>query len=103
MSKSRSGFRSGHSTETALTLMTDRWLKAINEYNIIGIVMVNFRKAFDLVDHSLLLKKPGLYKCSEEFIKVLKSYLSHKLKLYLQMVNHPVLLKLLVVSHRDLC
>ena len=37
--------------------------------------MVDFRKAFDLVDHSLLLKQPGLYKCSEEFIK---SYLSQR-------------------------
>ena len=27
----QSGFRSGHSTETALTLMMERWLKAINE------------------------------------------------------------------------
>ena len=27
----QSGFRSGHSTETAFSLMTERWLKAINE------------------------------------------------------------------------
>ena len=50
--KFQSGFRSGHSTETALTLMTERWLKAINDGNIAGTIMVDFRKAFDLVDQS---------------------------------------------------
>ena len=55
--QSQSEFRSGHSTETALMLMNERWLKAINDGNIIGTIMVYFRKAFDLVDHSLLVKK----------------------------------------------
>ena len=33
--KFKSGFRSGHSTETALTLTTERWLKAIYDDNIL--------------------------------------------------------------------
>ena len=52
-----SGFRPKHSTESALILMIDFWLKAINEGKIIGCVLVDFRKAFDLVDHHILLKK----------------------------------------------
>ena len=40
--QSQSGFCSGHSTETALTLMTERWLKEINDGNIIGTIMVDF-------------------------------------------------------------
>ena len=35
--------------------MTEHWLKALNEGKIVGTVMVEFRKAFDLADHSLLL------------------------------------------------
>ena len=69
--QSRNGFRSGYSTETALTLMAERWLKAINDGNIADTIMVDFKKAFDLVDHTLLLKKLGVYKCSEHFIKFL--------------------------------
>ena len=33
---------------------------------MIGMVMIDFRKAFDLVDHTLLLKKLKYYKISEE-------------------------------------
>ena len=76
--KSQSGFRPGHSTETALLLMTENWLKAINEGKIVGSVMVDFRKAFDLVDHELLLRKLELYKCSTNFIKLMKSYLDNR-------------------------
>ena len=34
--------------------------------------MVDFRKAFDLVDHELLLEKLSNYKCSETFISLMK-------------------------------
>ena len=36
--KNQSGFRKNHSTESALILMTDTWLKAINEDKLVGCV-----------------------------------------------------------------
>ena len=52
--KSQSGFCVRHSTESAHILMVDSWLKALNA----GCVMVDFRKAFDLVDNQeVMLKK----------------------------------------------
>ena len=53
--RSQSGFRSGHSTGTALLLMTESWLKALNDGKIVDTVIVDFRKAFYLIDHDLLL------------------------------------------------
>ena len=53
----QSGFRPNHSCETALLQMINKFHEAINNGQIIGMVMVDFRKAFDLVDHTLLLKK----------------------------------------------
>ena len=76
--KSQSGFRPKHSTESALILTIDSWLKAINEGKIIGCVLVDFRKAFDLVDHQILLKKLQCYKCSDLSLSWFKSYLSHR-------------------------
>ena len=58
--------------------MTENWLKAINDGKIVGTVMVDFRKAFDLVDHDLLLQNLEIYKCSHKFIKLMKSYLSNR-------------------------
>ena len=76
--KFQSDFRSGHSTETALTLMTESWLKAINDGNIVGTIMVDFRKAFDLVDHDLLLHTLSLYRCGADFIRLMTSYLKSR-------------------------
>ena len=62
----QSGFRPNYSCETALLQMINKFLEAINNSQIIGMVMVDFRKAFDLVDHTLLLKKLRHYKLSEK-------------------------------------
>ena len=70
--KFQSGFRSG------LTLMTERWLKAINDGNIVGTIMIDFRKAFDLLDHDLLIHKLSLYKCGTNFSKLMASYLESR-------------------------
>ena len=53
----QSGFRPNHSFETSLLNMINKWLDAINSSQIIGMVMTDFRKAFDLVDPALMLKK----------------------------------------------
>ena len=73
--KYQSGFRAGHSTESALLLMTERWLKALDEGKVVGSVMVDFRKAFDLVDHTLLLEKLSCYRVSDNFFQLMKSYI----------------------------
>ena len=58
----------GHST--ALTLIVDNWLKAINNGKLIGCILVDFRKAFDLVDHSLRLQTIRHFKMNyHDFIR----------------------------------
>ena len=71
----QSGFRPNHSCETALLQMVNKFLEAINSSQIIDMVMVDFRKAFDLVDHTLLLKKLIHYKLSDKTINWFSSYL----------------------------
>ena len=41
--------------------MIDNWLNAIDNGKLIGIVLVDFKKAFDLVDHKILLSKLKIY------------------------------------------
>ena len=40
--KNQSGFRKNHSTESALILMTDTWLKSINDGKLVGCAMIDF-------------------------------------------------------------
>ena len=49
--------REGHSTSTALTQMTDHWLREIDDEKIVGAVLLDFSAAFDIIDHWLLMEK----------------------------------------------
>ena len=71
----QSGFRPNHSCETALLQTVNKFLEAINNSQIIVMVMVDFRKVFDLVDHTLLLKKLRHLKLSDKTINWFSSYL----------------------------
>ena len=73
-----SGFRPNHSCETALLQTINKFHEAINNGQIIGMVMVDFRKAFDLVDHTLLLKKLRHNKISDETLLWFSSYLLNR-------------------------
>ena len=72
----QSGFRPNHSCETALLFMVDKWLKALDRGEFVGIVLVDFRKAFDLVDHDILLRKLEYYKLNQNCLNWFRSYLS---------------------------
>ena len=80
----QSGFRSSHSCQSAVTTMLDSWLSAINQGELTGAVFLDLRKAFDMVNHTILLKKLSIYNLSINSIKLFQSYLSNrKQKVYL--------------------
>ena len=72
----QSVFRSGHSTETALIRLTDPILKNMDDDEVTGLVFIDFRKAFDVIDHELLLKKLSIYGATISSVAWFKSYLS---------------------------
>ena len=77
----QSGFRQHHSCQTALINLVDSWLTAVDEGNVIGTVFLDFKKAFDMVDHNILLHKLKLYHFSDITIKLFESYLSQRTQL----------------------
>ena len=77
----QSGFRNNHSCSTALTSLIDAWVKDIDSGKLVGAVFLDLRKAFDLVNHDILLNKLKLYHFSENTIKFFKSYLSGRQQL----------------------
>ena len=78
LAKHQSGFREGHSCQTALIRLTDEWLKAIDSGKNIGSVFVDLKKVFDLVDHEILLHKLKLHNFSTKSLALFKSYLTDR-------------------------
>jgi len=52
-----SGFRKYHSTATALTCTTDDIRLVLNKREITYLTLLNFSKAFQLIDHKILMQK----------------------------------------------
>ena len=57
--EAQSGFRKHHSCQTALIKLINNWLSHIDKGNIVGAIFFDLKKAFDVVDHELLLQKNG--------------------------------------------
>ena len=72
------GFRKDHSTSLALMLLVDRILKALHEGEYVLGVFIDFSKAFDTVDHDILLRKLWHYGIRDHTFNWLKSYLSNR-------------------------
>jgi hypothetical protein len=68
-------YREGHSTSTALTQMTDDWLREMDDKKIVGAVLLDFSAAFDIIEHSLLLEKHTCYGFTPPAILWIKSSL----------------------------
>lgn len=69
-------YRQNHSTCSALTVMTDDWLKERDNLKMTGAVLLDFSAAFDVIDHNLLIGKLECYGFSPTAIDFMKSYLT---------------------------
>ena len=72
----QSGFRKSFSTETAFLRLVDQLFFDLDHNNVTGLVFVDYKKAFDLIDHGLLLKKLESYGLTERDLNLIKNYLS---------------------------
>ena len=72
----QSGFRKFHSTETALIrLVVDQLLFDVDRNRASELVFIDYKKAFDLIDHGLLLEKLKAYGVCDNELELLRSYL----------------------------
>jgi hypothetical protein len=81
MSRLQSGFRSNHSTTTALLKIMNELLLASEEKLISTLVLLDFLKAFDSVDHQLLCSKLSCqYKLFTSAVDLIRSYLCDRMQ-----------------------
>ena len=70
----QSGFRKSHSTETALIRLVDQLLFNLDSDNVTGLVFIDNKKAFDLIDHKLLLSKLRALGVGESSLPLFRDY-----------------------------
>ncbi len=74
----QSGFRSLHSTVTAMLEATSDWSMNIDNGLINGVVFIDLKKAFDTIDHQIMLQKLRNYGIDQMSLTWFESYLTNR-------------------------
>ncbi|KAK0142318.1 putative RNA-directed DNA polymerase from transposon X-element [Merluccius polli] len=72
------GFRPNHSTETANCYFLESVKSKLDAGGIVGAVFLDLKKAFDTVDHQVLLSKLSFFNFSTETVEWMRSYLVNR-------------------------
>ena len=72
------GFRKGHSTSHALNLSINHINKAVNNKEHVLAIFIDLSKAFDTIDHNILLHKLSHYGIRGNAYNLVKSYLTNR-------------------------
>ena len=75
---SHQAYRKHHNTTTALIQLYDVWLESLENGELAGVCFLDMSAAFDIVDHSLLLRKMELYGFDNSMLMWTGSYLSDR-------------------------
>ena len=61
----QSGFQKNHSTDTSLVYLTDKILTGFDSGLLTGMILIDLQKAFDTINHDILLRKVPALRFSE--------------------------------------
>ena len=75
LNSGQSGFRLLHSTLTALLETNENWCVNIDKSLLNGVIFIDLKKAFDTIDHEIILKKLTKYGVDQD---ALKFYLTNR-------------------------
>ena len=73
------GFSKGCSTQYALINLLQKWQKCLDASDgIVGTLLMDLSKAYDCVNHDLIIAKLEAYGVGENSLRLIQNYLSQK-------------------------
>ena len=75
-SKYQCRFQKGFSTQHCLLAMLEKWKRSVDNRKMFGALLTDLSKAFDCLDHELLIAKLNAYGFSLTALKLVHNYLS---------------------------
>ena len=72
------GYRKGYSSQHSLIAMFEKWKKNLDKRGECGALFVDLSKAFDCLQHDLLLAKLNAYGFDYKSLKLISSFLSNR-------------------------
>ena len=70
--------RKGFSTQQALLSLIERWKNTLDQNGYGGAILMDLSKAFDTINHDLLIAKLGAYGFDTASLKLIRSYLTNR-------------------------
>ena len=72
------GYRKGYSAQHAQVAPLEKWRESLDKEGYAGAMLMDLSKAFDTINHDLLISKLHAYGFSKSVLKLIKSYLSNR-------------------------
>lgn len=78
LSNNQWAFRAGRSTEGLLIHLPGTWKQALDNRQVVGVVYIDFQKAFDTVSHTILTYKLEAIGITGDLLNWMISYLTNR-------------------------
>ena len=72
------GFRKNHSTQHCLMSMLEMWKNTLDKGGYVSAIFMDLSKAFDTLNHNLLIAKLGAYGFERDSLSFMKNYLKDR-------------------------
>ena len=72
------GYRKGYNTQYALIMMIEKWKKSLDNKGNAGAVLMDLSKAFDTLNHDLLIAKLAAYGFEKSALAIILDYLTDR-------------------------